>query len=190
MGANDEQIGRLYAILNTYVGMLRGESSGVFYSNYDGDPYDTLPEGNRVAYRLNGFGFRDGPVADWLNAEGYRILVVGDSFTFGEGVRAEDRFTEVLEAELRRSLGREVHVLNADGTGRVRLTKTPLRVIIEQQINGAESRSWNNVAPAWSPDGARILFILDGREVWAISLADGVQTKLLSITADFILVAR
>ena len=39
------------------------------------------------------------------------------------------------------------------------------------------------------PDGAQILFMLDRRQVWVMSLADGVQTKLFSITADF-LVAR
>ena len=66
-------------------------------------------------------------------------------------------------------------MLNADGTGRVRLTKTPLRVIIEQQINGAESRSWNNVAPAWSPDGSQIAFLTDRTgqwEIWVMN-ADG-----------------
>lgn len=43
----------------------------------------------------------------------------------------------------------------------------------------------NEGMPAWSPDGARIIFDRDGNEVWMISLADGVQTKLFSITADF-----
>jgi TolB protein len=69
----------------------------------------------------------------------------------------------------------EVHVLNADGSGRVRLTETPLRVIVEQRINGEEERSWNNVAPAWSPDGSQIAFLTDrtGRwEVW-VMYADG-----------------
>ncbi|MBN2217026.1 MAG: trypsin-like serine protease [Pirellulales bacterium] len=38
LGATSEQIGRLYAVLNTYAGMIRGESNGVFFSNYDAEP--------------------------------------------------------------------------------------------------------------------------------------------------------
>jgi dipeptidyl aminopeptidase/acylaminoacyl peptidase len=69
----------------------------------------------------------------------------------------------------------DIHVMNADGTGRVRLTETPLRVIVEQQINGQEPRAWNNVSPAWSPDGSQIAFLSDRSGQWEIWLmnADG-----------------
>jgi TolB protein len=76
----------------------------------------------------------------------------------------------------------EIHVLNADGTGRIRLTKTPVRVTLEQMINGEEPQSWNNVAPAWSPDGSRIAFVTDrtGRwEVWVMSADGSDQQPLL-----------
>jgi TolB protein len=84
----------------------------------------------------------------------------------------------------------EIHVINADGSGRVRLTQTPLRVIVNplpQPLSlpgrGEYSlpRSWNNVAPAWSPDGSQIAFLTDrtGRwEMWVMS-ADGSNQRPL-----------
>jgi dipeptidyl aminopeptidase/acylaminoacyl peptidase len=73
----------------------------------------------------------------------------------------------------------EVHVLNADGSGRVRLTATPLRVIVEQRIKGEEEHSWNNVAPTWSPDGSQLVFLTDRNghwEIWVMA-ADGSNQR-------------
>lgn len=75
----------------------------------------------------------------------------------------------------------DIHVMNADGSGRARLTQTPLRVIVDQQINGQEPRPWNNVAPAWSPDGAQIAFLTDRNgqwELWVMN-ADGSHQRPL-----------
>ncbi|MCS7259971.1 MAG: hypothetical protein NZ765_04215 [Anaerolineae bacterium] len=75
----------------------------------------------------------------------------------------------------------EVHRMNADGSGRVRLTETSLRDLADQRLSGQEPRSWNNAAPAWSPDGQRIAFITDrtGRwEVWVMN-ADGSDQRPL-----------
>jgi dipeptidyl aminopeptidase/acylaminoacyl peptidase len=44
----------------------------------------------------------------------------------------------------------------------------------------------NEGMPAWSPDGTQIIFDREGSEVWIISLIDGVQTKLPSVTFNFI----
>jgi Tol biopolymer transport system component len=46
---------------------------------------------------------------------------------------------------------------------------------VEQQINGEEPRSWNNVAPTWSPDGSQIAFLTDRTGQWEIWVmqADG-----------------
>jgi TolB protein len=65
----------------------------------------------------------------------------------------------------------DIHRLNADGSGRVALTETPLWVTVQPD----QQKPWNNVAPAWSPDGARIAFLTDraGRwEIWVMN-ADG-----------------
>ncbi|MGC8880219.1 MAG: TolB family protein [Anaerolineae bacterium] len=75
----------------------------------------------------------------------------------------------------------EVHRMNADGGGRVRLTETSLRELADQRLSGKEPRSWNNAAPAWSPDGRRIAFVTDrtGRwEVWVMN-ADGSDQRPL-----------
>jgi TolB protein len=67
--------------------------------------------------------------------------------------------------------GYDIFRLNADGSGRVRLTETPLW----ETALPAGDKLWNNVAPTWSPDGQQVIFLTDrtGRwEIWAMN-ADG-----------------
>jgi TolB protein len=74
----------------------------------------------------------------------------------------------------------EIHVMNADGTGRARLTETPIDVSL------AGKPAWNNVAPAWSPDGSKIAFLSDrtGRwEIWTMNPDGGNQQLLLPASA-------
>jgi hypothetical protein len=75
----------------------------------------------------------------------------------------------------------EIHVLNADGTGRVRLTQTPLSALAEQRLAGISPRSYNNAAPAWSPDGSQIAFVSDRGGQWQfwVMNADGSNQRLL-----------
>jgi Tol biopolymer transport system component len=75
----------------------------------------------------------------------------------------------------------DIHLMNADGSGRARLTETPLRAMVEARINGEKGRAWNNAAPAYSPDGDQIAFLTDrtGRwEIWVMQ-ADGSDQRPL-----------
>jgi lysophospholipase L1-like esterase len=71
--------------------------------------------GRIIEYRINERGFRDGPMARTLEAP-LRLLAVGDSFTMGLRVAAEDSWPERLEALLREG-GRDARVLNAGVPG-------------------------------------------------------------------------
>ena len=68
--------------------------------------------------------------------------------------------------------GHDIFRMNADGSGRVRLTETPLWVPIQPDSDGNQ---WNNVAPVWSPDGSQIAFLTDRTDQWEIWImnADG-----------------
>jgi Tol biopolymer transport system component len=78
----------------------------------------------------------------------------------------------------------EIHVLNADGSGRVRLTETSLIAIADQRLKGQEPRSWNNTAPVWSPDGQSIAFLTDRSGQWELWVmgADGSNARPLFAT--------
>jgi lysophospholipase L1-like esterase len=71
-------------------------------------------EDHPVAVRINSRGFR-GREHDWSAPHGFRILGIGDSFTFGYGVDEQDTYLSRLEALLQ---GR-AEVINAGvaGTG-------------------------------------------------------------------------
>ncbi len=75
----------------------------------------------------------------------------------------------------------EIHLLNADGSGRIRLTDTPLRAIVEQHIQGRQVTAWNNAAPVWSPDGTQIAFLSDRNGAWQVWVmdSDGQNQRLL-----------
>ena len=72
----------------------------------------------------------------------------------------------------------DIHRLNADGSGRVRLTETPLWVTAVD-----EKPAWNNVSPVFSPDGSEIAFLTDrtGRwEVWVMGVDGSNQRPMFS----------
>ncbi|MEA3409650.1 MAG: hypothetical protein U9Q95_04810, partial [Candidatus Eisenbacteria bacterium] len=85
-------------------------------------PYELLPNAESahstaefsVPIRINSLGYR-GDEFDPRKREQFRILVVGDSFTFGHGCTAEETYVSVLERALTEAVpvGRDVQVINA-----------------------------------------------------------------------------
>jgi len=64
--------------------------------------------GEPVLYSINAEGLRDSPIPLSKPAGEFRILVLGDSRTFGFGVQLQDHFTTKLEAYFK-----NVQVINA-----------------------------------------------------------------------------
>ena len=52
------------------------------------------------AVRLNASGFRERAFTNAKARGAYRIAVVGDSFTFGNGIRQQDRYSDLLQSRL------------------------------------------------------------------------------------------
>jgi hypothetical protein len=70
-----------------------------------------------VDVSINALGFRDEEFPLAKPAGEYRVLAIGDSFTFAQGCRAADGWTEVLEDRLAARRGGPVQVMNAGFTG-------------------------------------------------------------------------
>ena len=70
----------------------------------------TLPE--HGALRTNALGFRDGPVTIPKPPGQYRVLSVGESSTWGHGVRVDETYSARLQQLLQQS-GKQARVINA-----------------------------------------------------------------------------
>ena len=66
-----------------------------------------------VSIKFNSLGFRDRPFTIEKQPGEFRILAVGDSFTFGSGVQDEDTWPQQLEERLRAERETPVEVINA-----------------------------------------------------------------------------
>jgi lysophospholipase L1-like esterase len=112
---------------NARIGRLSDTLPGVFLQYrpfsefavvYDSNPRGYFDENNSIVYKMNRHGFR-GPDWDMQKPPGTRrVLLLGDSFTLGEGVRYEHTYGVALQALLRERLGdRRVEVVACAVTG-------------------------------------------------------------------------
>jgi len=69
--------------------------------SYDGNPRGYFDANNEVHHDVNPLGFR-GPAFSLKPEGAFRLVCLGDSFTFGEGVRNEDTYPEVAVRLLRK----------------------------------------------------------------------------------------
>lgn len=84
---------------------LQDDSNGTtFYVNapsttitfkYESNPRGYFKTGNVVEHATNALGFRGREFSEPASTGNVRLLFLGDSFTFGEGVHFEDTFAEV-----------------------------------------------------------------------------------------------
>jgi lysophospholipase L1-like esterase len=79
---------------------------------FPSDPRGYFDPGATLLYQINLLGFRGEETTRAKPPGLLRIVGLGDSFTFGIGVRAEDTFLAVLDANLRAHGEKSVEVLN------------------------------------------------------------------------------
>ena len=84
----------------------------VMQHNYDRPTWPYFDEDGSVQIQINDLGFRDKPFERKKKDGELRILTIGDSFTFGSGVRLEDSWPQVLEEMLAEDREGPVEVIN------------------------------------------------------------------------------
>jgi len=87
----------------------------VFEHIYDSNPHGYFNERNAQTYRTNRYGLRGPDFPEQKEPGVTRVLVLGDSFVFGEGVNFEDTVTAQLERLLNARGSQTFEVINAAG---------------------------------------------------------------------------
>jgi len=116
---------------------------------------DAQAQNVELEYRRNRFNLR-GPAHDYPKPAGTRrVLVLGDSFTFGTGVAQEEAiFVRILERELTESS--ETDGIEAPGIERVEL----FNGAIIGSLTDLWCDVWDVMKDAWQPDLVLIVFFL------------------------------
>jgi len=92
-------------------------SSGKIVFQYDGNPRGYFDSENRVVHTTNSQGFRGSEFSYEKGTGIKRIAFLGDSFTFGEGVKDGDVFTAKIEKLLNRQGGDNIYQCLNFGVG-------------------------------------------------------------------------
>jgi lysophospholipase L1-like esterase len=82
-------------------------------AQYDRPRWDYFDDRDCISLTTNSLGFRDLELGVAKPAGELRVLALGDSFTYGQGVQLEDTWVQVLERLLRQARGSPVEVINA-----------------------------------------------------------------------------
>lgn len=118
----------------------------VYEHRYDSNPRGYFDANDGIVYTTNRWGFR-GPDFDIARRAGtMRVMVLGDSFTVGEGVKLEDTFCTRLEPLLSARSGRPVEVL---------------RVAVSGWGTTDEIAYYEQVAVKWRPDLVIVAYVLN-----------------------------
>jgi len=133
--------------------------------SYDSDPRGYFGPSNEIVQHTNSQGFRGAPFSIQKPAGTLRLIFLGDSFTFGEGVKDQDTYVARLEQELAaRSLfpGKKVEALNLGVGGfntaqeaallrQFGIVLAPDRVFVAYCLNDAEDLLYSQAADGtWS----------------------------------------
>lgn len=88
---------------NPFGELLNGRELILRESSHPRLPYELVPGTDAYAWgahvSVNSAGFRDDEYPE-SKGDRYRVVVIGDSITFGNDLREDQRFTEMLEADL------------------------------------------------------------------------------------------
>lgn len=130
-----------------------------------GDSGHLVYDGNRGLVNLNLAENKTWPLAEDFND--HSPVFSPDGTKIAVSYRQDDHW--------------EVHVMNAGGSNRQRLTQTSYLELVRQQLRGEQPHSYNNAAPVWSPDGTQLAFLTDRSGKWEIWLmnADGSNQRPL-----------
>lgn len=88
---------------NGYIHWRNAPSAAIRFI-YDGNPRGYFGTGNEVDHHTNSWGFRGREFYAMKPDKTYRIAFLGDSYTFGEGVKDSDTYAEQTAVRLARKL--------------------------------------------------------------------------------------
>ncbi len=119
-----------------------------------------------VAESTNSIGLRDREIGD-KPANGYRILGLGDSFSYANGVELEDTYFKRIQRRLTESSGRPVEIINC---------AAPAYGLIQ------ETGLLKKLSPSLKPDAALIGFYVGNDFIDSYNLYDSDGKPAIAVT--------